>query len=82
MKTMIEVQEKYIERLDAALARWGHRKGTAYQIAGGHYNRIARKARHDAEAQLRKLGWTDQKQIDAVLNDARDMMLLERNADE
>ena len=74
-KTLIGIQEEYVETLNAGLARWSHRKD------GGHSHRIARGARHAAETQLRKLGFTDEKQIGQVIQDARDMATLERNSD-
>jgi hypothetical protein len=73
--TLIGVQEEYIETLNAGIARWSHRKD------GGHSGRISRGARHVAEKRLRKLGYTDQKQIDQIIQDARDMAALERSAD-
>lgn len=73
-KTLIDVQEQYIETVNAGMARWAHRKD------GGHSGRILRGARHDAEKALRKLGYTDQ-QIPQLITDARDMATLERNAD-
>ena len=73
-KTLIGIQEEYIETLNAGLARWSHRKD------GGHSHRIARGARHTAEKQFRKLGFTDQ-QIPQLIKDARDMAELERNSD-
>jgi hypothetical protein len=72
--TLIGIQEQYIETLNAGLARWAHRKD------GGHSSRISRGARHAAEKQLRKLGFTDQ-EIPQLIQDARDMAALERNAD-
>jgi hypothetical protein len=78
--TLIAVQSEYGERLNAARLRWGHCKGTAYQVCGGHYNRIARKAGYDAERQLRRLGYSDPRQIAQVLKDARDMAELEWRA--
>lgn len=73
--TLIGIQEAYIETLNAGIARWAHRKD------GGHSQRISRGARHAAEKQLRKLGYTDQQQIDQIIKDARDMAELERLAD-
>ena len=73
--TLIGIQEQYIETLNAGLARWSHRKD------GGHSSRISRGARHTAEKQLRKLGFSDQNQIAQIIQDARDMAALERNAD-
>jgi len=73
--TLIGIQEEYISTLNAGLARWSHRKD------GGHAGRIARGARHTAEKQLRKLGFTDQ-QVQQIIKDARDMAELERNSNE
>jgi hypothetical protein len=73
-QTLIGIQEEYIETLNAGIARWSHRKD------GGHSQRISRGARHTAEKSLRKLGYTDDKQIAQVIQDARDMATLKRNA--
>jgi hypothetical protein len=73
--TLIGIQEKYIETLNAGIARWSHRKD------GGHASRISRGARHAAEKSLRKLGYSDDKQIAQIIQDARDMATLERNSD-
>jgi hypothetical protein len=74
MKTLIELQECYIETLNAGIARWSHRKD------GGHSARIARGARRKAETSLRKCGYS-QGQIDAAIKDARDMAVLLRIAE-
>ena len=74
-QTLIGIQEKYIETLNAGIARWSHRKD------GGHASRISRGARHAAEKQLRKIGFTDEKQIAQIIQDARDMATLERLAE-
>ncbi len=73
--TLIGIQEKYVETMNAGIARWSHRKG------GGHASRISRGARHAAEKSLRKLGYTDDKQIAQIIQDARDMAALERLAE-
>lgn len=73
--TLIGIQQEYIDTLNAGIARWSHRKG------GGHSSRISRGARHAAEKKLRQLGYSDQKQIDQTVRDARDMASLERMAD-
>ena len=73
-KTLIGIQEEYIETLNAGIARWSHRKD------GGHASRISRGARHAAEKSLRKLGYTDQ-QIPQLIQDARDMATLERTCE-
>ncbi len=74
-QTLIGIQEEYVETLNAGMARWSHRKD------GGHSQRISRGARHAAEKQLRKIGFTDEKQIAQIIQDARDMAALERIAD-
>ena len=74
MKTLIEIQQEYIDTLNAGIARWSHRKD------GGHASRISRGARHAAEKNLRKLGYPEQ-QIPQLIQDARDMAALERLAD-
>lgn len=74
-QTLIGIQEDYIETINAGIARWSHRKD------GGHASRISRGARHAAEKKLRKIGYTDDKQIAQIIQDARDMATLERNSD-
>jgi hypothetical protein len=80
--TLIGIQEEYIETVNAGIARWSHRKGTPGlgTGVGGHADRISRGARHKAEGQLRRIGYADQKQIDQIIADARDMAALERLA--
>lgn len=75
MKTLIAIQQNYIDTVNAGIARWSHRK------EGGHSGRISRGARHAAEKQLRRLGYSNQAQIDQIIQDARDMAALERLAD-
>ena len=81
-QTLIAIQEQYVETLNVGIERWAHRPKTPYSVGGGHADRIARGARHKAEKQLRRLGHTDQTQITSILNDARDMAALLRNARE
>lgn len=78
--TLIGIQESYIETINAGIERWAHRPGTTYRPHGGHAERIARGARTAATQRLNRLGFTDQKQIDAILKDARDMAALIRNS--
>ena len=75
-KTLIGIQEEYVETLNAGIARWSHRTN------GGHSSRISRGARNAATRELRKLGFTDEKQIARIIQDAREMAALERNAQE
>lgn len=72
MKTLIAIQEEYIETVNSGIERWSHRKG------GGHMRRISRGAHHKAEAALRKIGYVSQDQIDSVIKQAREMAELER----
>jgi hypothetical protein len=72
--TLIQVQEQYVDTVNAGLARWAHRKD------GGHSSRICRGAYHKAQKQLLSLGFT-QPQIEQAIKDARDMAELERNAE-
>lgn len=72
MTTLIGIQQEYIKTLNAGIARWSHY---------GHFGRIARAARHAAERRLRKIGFTNEKQIAQIIQDARDMALAERNGE-
>jgi hypothetical protein len=74
LKTLTQIQEEYIETINMGMQRWSHRKD------GGHMSRISRGARHTAGKELRKLGFTDSKQIEQIITDARDMAALERHA--
>lgn len=83
-QTLIGIQEEYIETINAGIERWQHSKSrSAFNPAmGGHASRIAGGARRKAEKQLRRIGFTNQKEIDQVLKDARDMAELIRNSKE
>jgi len=70
--TLIGIQEEYISTINAGFARWS---------IGGHMSRISRGARHTAEKRLRKVGFSDDKQIRQIIQDARDMAALERDSD-
>ena len=78
---LTSIQDDYIATINAGIDRWAHRP-KAYGIAGGHSNRILRGARHKAEERLRRIGFTEQPQIDQILKDARDMAALLRNSRE
>jgi len=73
-KNLIAIQDEYVETINTGIARWAHRK------KGGHMPRIMRGARHKAEKALRQWGFND-RQIDAVIADAKDMAALIRNAE-
>jgi len=72
--TLTQIQDQYIETVNAGIARWSHRKN------GGHADRVRRGAFHKAEKQLRSLGFS-QGQIAQAIKDARDVAELERVAE-
>jgi hypothetical protein len=74
--TLITIQDEYIETINLGIERWSHRKD------GGHASRIARGARTVATKRLNRIGFTDQRQIDQILRDARDMAALIRNSED
>lgn len=74
MRTLIGIQQQYIDTINAGMARWAHRTG------GGHSARIARGARRELRRELRGLGFTDE-QITRALDDARDMAALQRRVE-
>ena len=82
MKTLIGVQQTYIDDVNGAVARWSHRPKPAYQLAGGHAHRTIWRAQQTLEAELVKLGVTNKTQIRQIIQDARDMAELERLADD
>lgn len=61
-KTFIEIQQAYIDTVNAGIAR------------------ITREAKHKADAELAKLGFAAAER-EHIIKDARDMAVLERNAD-
>lgn len=75
-KTLIQIQEEYIETVNLGIQRWGHRKD------GGHSQRIRRGAFNRGMKELTKLGFTDDAQMRQILRDAHDMAALLRNAEE
>jgi hypothetical protein len=72
--TLIQIQDRYVETVNAGIARWSHRKD------GGHSDRIRRGAYHQAQKQLASIGFTSE-QTEQAIKDARDMAELERNAE-
>lgn len=77
--TLIGVQDEYTATVNAGFARWEHRKQSGSHRMG-HFNRIQGGARRKAEKQFRKLGFDDPKTIDYIIQQAKDMAELERNA--
>jgi hypothetical protein len=74
MKSLIQIQQEYMDMVSASMDRWMHRRD------GGHSGRARRGAFRRAYASLIKLGWDD-RQARLAIKDAHDMMMLERNSD-
>lgn len=70
--TLIEIQDRYIRRVNAAVAKWSASKN------GGHLRRTKISARREAEKSLEKLGFTNKTQIATIIQDAKDIAELER----
>ena len=71
MKTMIQIQQDYMDTVSAGRDRWMHRRD------GGHSGRIQHGARRKAMRRLTAMGFTEP-QARQIVQDAHDMMLLER----
>ena len=82
MKTLIGVQQDYIDTVNSAVDRWAHRPKPAYQLAGGHAHRTIWRAHQTLEAELVKLGVTDKAQIRQIIKDAADVAEMERLAND
>jgi hypothetical protein len=86
-KTLIGIQDEYVETVNLGIARYAHMRNSksCHAIGNspfkGHAARIAKGAHTKAEKQLRQIGFTDQKQINQIIADARDMAALERMAE-
>ena len=68
------IKDRLSLRVDAAMARWAHRKG------GGQSHRSIGAARRQARLALMNMGFTVQ-QARQILTDLYDLVVLERNAD-
>jgi hypothetical protein len=81
MKTLIGIQDEFIQAIVAATARWSHRR-CAWDSSriGGHYTRARRGARRKATKSLQALGFDDVS-IEQIIKDADDVAKLEINAD-
>jgi hypothetical protein len=71
--SMIEIQQRYIDRVAAAHAKQGRRS------AGLMFARTKGAARKEATAALLKCGYTAE-QAAAIVKDAHDVFILERDA--
>lgn len=84
MKSITQIQEAYIDTVNAGRARWGHRpgiKGIADGV-GGHMARIYRGARRAAEREFAKHNCWTPEQVNIMIQDAKDMAELQRKAEE
>jgi hypothetical protein len=81
MKTLIGIQDEYIQTVIAGAGRWSHRptRNGAYRF-GGHFPRIVKGAHSKAAASLKQLGFTDE-QAEKAIADAYAMVKLELNAE-
>ena len=73
MKTLMQIQQEYMETVSAGMDRWSHRRD------GGHSGRIRGGAFRKAYKSLARFGFTD-KQARQIIQDAHDVMMLERAA--
>lgn len=71
---LIQIQERYIARVDAAMDRWSHRKD------GGQSGRTRAAAYRQARTALLALGFTGPQTWQAI-KDADDMLKLQRMAE-
>ena len=78
-RNLVQIQDRFVERVNAAYSRWSHRKRLDHQRCGGHYGRSRSAAYREAMRDLLKWGFTPE-QARAAIKDASDMADLERNA--
>jgi hypothetical protein len=76
---LIQIQERYIEEVNAAFARWDHRPKPPWEAAGGHFGRRRRAAYRQALRALRGWGFNDN-EAGQMLKQADDIAELERKA--
>ena len=81
MKTLIGIQDEYIQTVIAGASRWEHRK-CAWDAnrPGGHFTRIRRGAHTRAMKSLKALGFADEP-AERIIKDAMDVAKLEMNAE-
>jgi hypothetical protein len=79
-KTLTELQDEFVETVNAGIARWSHRHKLQWQVGGGHANRIYHGAVSKLKGGLEKWDYTPD-QIEACTKDARDMAELVRLSD-
>ena len=81
MKTIIGIQDEFIQAIVAATSRWEHRKHPYNPaLVGGHYRRIRNGAHTKAMKSLKALGFADEA-AEKIIADAMDVAKLEINAE-
>lgn len=68
-----QIKERFTFRVDAAMARWAHRKG------GGQSHRTIGSARREARMKLVGMGFTPA-QAGQIISDLYDLVVLDRMA--
>ena len=74
---LIQIQDRYIDRLHSAFQRWSHRPKPLWGGAGGHYSRVRGAAVRQARRDLLRWGLTDE-QARAAIKQADDIFELEQ----
>ena len=81
MKSIIGIQDEFIQTVVAGASRWSHRKCSWNKSKiGGHFRRICRGASTKAMKALKTLGFTDDV-AEKIIADAMDVAKLEINAE-
>lgn len=81
-KNLMAIQDEFVATINAAHARWSHRKGFMWQKdrIGGHYARVYHGAQRKAHKDLAKWGFTTE-QCAEIIRQAHEIAVLERNAE-
>lgn len=81
MKTIIGIQDDYIQAVVAAAAKWAHRRCPYDKTRpGGHFTRTRRGAYKKAIKQFKALGFAEAT-AEQMVADASDVAKLEINAE-
>lgn len=76
-----QIQDRFIEKVNAAAQRWGHRKLSWDRSGiGGHFGRSRGAAWKEAMRDILAWGFTKQ-QATEIIRDAEQMADLERNSE-
>ncbi len=81
MKTLIGIQDEFIQTVVAGASRWSHRSCSWNQSKiGGHFRRICRGASTKALKSLKAIGFEGE-QAEKIIADAMDVAKLEMNVE-